>query len=82
MKNKVLFTIIMLILLMGIVFAKTTLNVDINSDGVTDIKDVKAIAEKIINKNSISSTTDGLHWNPDTVHKYLKLVLEEALRLK
>ena len=58
MRKKLFLTIILLIILLIPIYVKAVLNVDINNDGVTDINDVIAIAKKIINKTSISSTAD------------------------
>ena len=40
------------------IYAKTTLNVDVTGDDITDTSDVRVIAEDIINKTSISNYTD------------------------
>ncbi len=64
MKNKLIFTIILIILLVIPTYAQATITIDINNDNNTDSNDVIAIAKKIINKTSVSSladvTSDGL----------------------
>ncbi len=58
MKNKIWFSVALIILSIVPVYAKKTLNVDINNDGVTNNLDAALVAEKIIDNNSVNNIAD------------------------